>query len=478
MSIISKFVQRGAGVSNKQLVVAGVFSLALACSVGLGLAMRGNSSAAATRDCDHNSIDYVDVNGGCGAANPAELIQDARNNNPSDLQTIYAANGLPTSAYDQFASTAVEGTINRDGTVVVNGQTVMTNAWTMGRTSLGRPASERKPVTIGGKTYYESAPSVSFASGVNSIPVMVMFDNQGVAQALVMNPCGNVVGGTKVTNSVTCNALQAAQDKNNPNLYSFTTQASVTGNAKISRVVYTFSDDNTTVTKSSPSDVVTHTFKKSGTVKVTVYATVPGGHEIASVNCQKAVEYVAPTAVCTALVPAVLDDKNQQFSFTVKTATKYATVVSADFAETVDGGATTTVTGVKTTDKDGNIYKEYTFTDGKKHTIVVMVTFTTQAGNQTAKCQADVTSKQTPVCTVPGHEGKPIDSNCGYCKPNIPIGDSRCNEQVQGVSTVLPNTGPGDILGLFAGTSVFGAIGHRVYAKRRNARRNAANRAL
>lgn len=476
MSITTKLIRTIEHFSAKHFALAGLFVLALAGSITLGVLTRGITSASVQRDCDTNSIDYKDINGGCGAANATELVADARSNKPNDLQTVYAHFGLTTDKYDTFAKNAKSGVVNRDGTVVVDGQTVMNDAWTMGREKFN---SHRKPITIGGVTYYYSAPEYSFASGVKSLPVMVLFDDNGVAQVVIMNACGNTVGGNKVTNSVSCKALNQTQPDaaHKPNTYNYTTSVGVAGNAKISRVVYHFSDTNTTITKTGPNagdQVVPHTFAKDGTVTVTVYATVPGGKEIQAVavaNCKKSVQYVPPFYVCTNLIATPINDTKKAFRFTVhaKTDTTGQTVLK-DVDFTLDSKDVTK--GVTTKDDQGNVYKEYSFTDEVTHTVKASVNFNTAEGVQSVDCQASVTPAKTPKCTVPGHENEaPNSPNCGYCKPNIPIGDDRCKEQVLAVSTTkLADTGPGSTAGLiaaFTGVATAGFFGHNLFLRRR-----------
>jgi len=456
----------------KHAVIGGIFTLALMGAIGLGIHTRQYTSAAVVRDSGSNPIDNADANGGVGAADPAELIKDIKANKPSDLATIYSYFGLTPAKYDSFISDAKSGTLYRDGHVEVAGQTVMTNAVTMGRTNMGQSASVRKPVSIDGKTtYYQSTPEHSFASGVKSLPVMVLFDNAGIAQTVIMNACGNPVAGDRTKPKATCDALVATQDKTSPNAYAFTARASFAGNAKFQKAVYHFSDTNTDVTSTDLTKVVNHTFTKDATVTVTVYATVPGGAVI-STKCEKQIKHTAPMAVCTALVATAIDDQKQKFRFTVKVSTQNATLKSVDY--TADANTTT---GVTTKDAQGNVYKEYTFTDDKQHTVKATVHFTTLEGDKVANCEAKVTSKKTPMCTVPGHENElPTSENCAYCKEGIPKGDARCNEEVLGTTTTtttaatLPNTGAGDVFGIFAGTSVFGALGHRFYSKRRASR--------
>ena len=475
MSIFRNVVNRMRGLSAKQLAAAGVFTLALAASVTLGLVTRQHLSAAVIRDNDPvNSIDGCYANGGIGAADANELIADI--NDPTcanqHLSTIYAdprLGGLTADKYTQFKNEAVEGLIWRDGHVTVNstGETVMTDVSTMGRTTMG--GKQRTPIVIGGVTYYYSAPSISFAASRQNLPVMLWFDENGVVRVAIMNPCGNgVIPGTKVTPSVTCDALQHTQkDKENkPNDYTFTTAASFGPNTHLSKVVYHFSDGAPDVTTHSLTEEVNHTFAVDGDVTVTVYATVPGNHEIHSVavvKCKYHVTHQSPKAVCTALVPGAIDDKNQKFRFTIKVATdKNVTVKNADF--TVDSKDTVTIT---TKDADGNIYNEYTFTDGQTHNVSALVRFTTVEGEKTDICKAQVTSKKTPVCTVPGHEGEaPNSPTCGYCLPGIPFGRPECTPPE------LSHTGPGNVIGLFAGTSAFGAAGHFLVSKRRASRRS------
>lgn len=468
MFSISKLLQNIPRLTMNHLVIGGVFTLALAGSVGLGMATRGHINAAVIRDTDSvNSIDGCNNGGGIGAADAAELISDIKVCG-GDLPTVYSHFNLTPDKYQKFIDEAKEGVLYRDGHVTVEGQTVMNNALTLGRTSMGKPASVRKPVVIGGKTYYQSTPEVSFASGRQSLPVMVMFDDQGVAKTVIMNACGNGVEGTPVVPGATCDALQSTQpDKTNkPNTHVFTTKATLKQNTTLSRVVYHFSDDNTTKETKSLTEGVEHTFKKDGKVTVKVYVKVPGGKEIeaASVHCEKQVKYVPPFYVCTALVATAIDQQKRNFRFTVKTSSdKSTTVKSVDF--TLDKDNVTT--GVADKDDNGNIYKEYKFTDEKEHTVVAKVNFNTVEGVKSITCEAKVTPSKLPKCEVPGFENlPPNDERCGYCKPNIPKGDKRCEDQPQ----VLAATGPANIIGLFAGTSIAGALGHRFYTKRRTTR--------
>jgi hypothetical protein len=530
--------KRVQNASAKQLMVVSAFGVAMAGAVCLGVATKQTTQAATVRECTTNSIDYKNLNGGCGAANPTEYIKDLRQNDPKDLQTI-SKNftkdyHLAPSEYDDFAKNAKMGLIYKDGHVEVDGQTVIKNAWSIGR----HTKNYSKTMTIpGAGTFHVSKPSDVFA--VPTIPVMVYFAKDGSVQYAAMTACGNLVGGDKVKPTATCKALNSTQDKSNPNRWTFTTSASFGGNAKLSKVVYTFSDTGETVTKTSLTAPVDHTFKKSGTVTVKVYAKVPGGHEIVTAviaNCTKKVTFTPPVAACVSLVATALDDQKRKFRFTVTTKTdQYSKVKSVDF--TLDQGAPTT--GVTDKDSAGKIYKDYAFEDEKTHTVTAKVNFTIPGGVQSASCKASVTPEALPKCEVPGKENLPPDSpECAYCEvpgyENLPKDSPKCAYcEVPGHETLpkdspdcaycevpghetepkdspkcayctvkghetepadspnckedevpptpvtpetpatptapveLPKTGMGGIAGLFAGTSAFGAVAHRVVTSRR-----------
>src|SRR5688500_561868 len=104
-------------VTKKNILVSGVFVLALAGAISLGYATKQSTSAASARDCSVNSVEYKNLNGGCGAQTPQELIADIRQNDPGDLQTTYNHFGLTADKYDRFASEAVQGVAKADGTV-------------------------------------------------------------------------------------------------------------------------------------------------------------------------------------------------------------------------------------------------------------------------------------------------------------------------------------------------------------------------
>jgi PKD repeat protein len=473
MEVIKQMFRDLRRMGKKQLVVAGAFTVAVAAAVSLGLASNMSTRAAGVRDTGHNPIMNV---GPIGCLTKEECISDMRANKPSDLQLIYAYFGLSADEYDRFLRTAVPATFYKNGEVIAGGQKVIYGAISTGRDKFN---AQREAYSIpGAGTYYKSPVSASFAA--NSIDGWVMFDANGDVEFALLSACGNPVWGTKVTPKFSCDKLTKTAVQGKKDTYSFKTDATAINNASIVRYEYDFGDGTK---QSSTSNTIEHTFAKPGNYDVTVKVIVklPGGQEkeVTAINCKTKVTVLAPYYACTTLVATARDEKKQEFR--VATRIKYgngATPKSVDF--TADG---VTVTGVTAKDSDGNYYKDYTFTDDKEHVITAKVHFDVDGKDvvSTEKCEAKVTSKKTPMCTVKGKENYPPNAPECFeeCKPGIPVGDARCNpvkveECKPGVPVgsadceekEMPNTGAGNVLGLFAGTSALGAIGHRLFKSR------------
>jgi len=445
---ITNIFRRVRKISPKQLVIASAFVVALAGAVGLGHATKQTSYAA---DCTPNAILH------CGTPNANNFI-DRVSRNEQNTQAAYNQFGLQLSEYQRFRSEAKQGVAYRDGTIKVNGVTVATNAWSIGRS--------KKAHSWNWNGYW-----ADYATNVNrsDIPVMVLFNDKGEMDFAVMYDCGNPTTGKIVRNNYDCKSLTKTPVQGEKDTYTFTVDAPHSGNVSIAKVVYNYGD-GTTETRNNLT-AVKHKFTKPGNFTVTVSVTfnLPGGkQQTVTSHCKTQVTVVPPYFACLQLTPRALNDKKTQFRFTVKTSQgNGATLKDVDF--TLDGANTTT--GVTTKDEQGNIYKEYTFAeDGKSHKIVAKVNFNVAGGVQSKTCEATVTSTKAPEC--PGKPGVPPESEeCNppqECKPGVPLGSPECTPpQVLTTSTELPNTGMGNILGIFAGTSVAGAAAHRVVTSRR-----------
>jgi len=408
--------------------------LLAAMTVGLG----GLSSrASAAQDCDDNAIVF------CGFGGASDFMSKVRENDDGhghhDLQSVYAAYGLEPAMYDKFVTSARQGTAYKDGRIVVDGQVVGMNA-----RSIGRIASFQGggffTQNIGGVTYYGNSAQQAFAA--QSIPVMVLFNAQGVMQFAVLNSCGNPENATKVTPSFACNALNKTAVAGKANTFSFTTSASASNNASIAKLVYDFGDGSAPVTTTSPSAPVTHTYASSGTftAKVTLFVHLPGNQTVAvpSEHCQTTITVAPPPPkpqpmfACEELAAVVNDQNKMMVTFTATASmSSGVTLVSGDF-NFGDGATQANVQPNTST----TVQATHTYTAANSFTASAVLHFTVNGQSEQATapaCTAAVTTTAPPPAQPP----------------------------------TLPNTGAGDVIGVAAGTTALGTLGYRLRLRRR-----------
>lgn len=431
----------------KQLVLVGVFMLALAGTIGAGFASQTGGSAATyyTPDCDSNAIMK------CGAPDRVAFCNNYATNNGgkhNDLAGVYGDSKIGLSVSDckeHFAKEAVEGLIFRDGHVEVKGQTVAYDVKTIGRSGYAG-----SPISLSGKTYYHGTPQQRWSNGVDVMPVMVWFDADGKAKVIIMNNCGNPVIFKPKTPSVTCEGLN--EKKVSKNKYTFTAkEPKVTNNQLIKKISYEYWVDGKYWTTTTSANEVTkvldlNSYKKDVTVEVKIKVTFLDGKTktVTHVLCKKEIKFEREEKkvkfVCETLKMFTADNKT--FRFTAVPKSENATAVSADF--TIDG---TTKVNVDKMTGEGFVL-ERTFNDNKVHNVKAVINFEykdkdgkTVKGKSQEPCQKN-TTVTPPVCEPKEDE------------------DDNCNK--------LPVTGPAGVAGLFAGVSAFGAIGHRLFMNRRN----------
>ncbi len=443
---------------NRQVLQRFAFVLGVGVLLTLGVGAIGRLVPhvyARSMDCSDNSIMY------CGFGSPSSFVSTTTNGDGKghkDLAAIYAQFGLPASDYSRFVSQAQPAVFYRDGRVVVNGQTVATNAVSYGRWQSYHTGTGMVTQTIGGTTIYGNTPSRTFASGVNSLTGYVLFDASGTPQFMVMDSCGNPVTATVVKSGIACNLLQTTPVADKLNTYNFTTSASASGFVGAAKYVYDFGDGSTATTVNGP-DVVQHTYSKIGsfTAKVTIYATMPWGIQISSSSaaCAKPMTSIQPYYQCTQLGGAILDQNKYSYRFTA--SMNYgngATFVSADF----DFGDGKTATGVKSTDGK-TVSTDHTYAAAGNYSTSAVLRFSVNGNTVTAPtCKAYVTptAPPTPECKP----GIPVgDIRCTPCQydTSLPANDVRCVAPV----TTLPNTGAGNVIAVGSAALVAGFLWYR-----------------
>ena len=448
-------------ISASTLVQKLLFVTVLAvASAFAGLGMQQAHAAENIEDCTKNSIIK------CGVTSASDFIATVKADKQGDLKALYGSLNFTSKYYDDFVKEAKIGTAKTNGDIVVDGQVISRNSWSLGRDK----KSYSEPYKVGNVTYQKSMSTDVLAK---DLPVLVWFDSNGNPAAVIIMACGNPMGGKGVVPGYKCDELQAKADKDEANTYDFTTNAPTTGSAKVSKVVYHFGDGSKAETRPSVDDVVTHTYKKSGTfsAKATVYVKLPNGKEI-TVNGDGCVKKIvvkikkpAPTEKaawqCTGLKATAKTKTNDDYAYTLRANTKLtnASLVSGDF----DFGDGSTQNDVKPAETDDTfISVDHAYKTAGDHTAKVTLTFKADKGAKAATdtktditCAVTFTIKQltTPATVTPAVS----------TTPTTPAVLSAATTAVK----ELPATGPAGLVGLFAGTSALGAVGYRWNARRR-----------
>lgn len=431
--------------------VAALFALS-----ALSVAAVGATKAYAATDCDDNAVMF------CGFSSKSGLISTTKSGDQKghkDLAAIYNAFGLSSADYNRFISSAQPATFYKDGRVVVNGQTVATNAVSYGRLQSYHSGTGMVTKTVGGTTLYGNATSRTFAS--DSISGYVLFDATGTPQFMVIGSCGNPVTGKLVNSGIACKLLNASPVSGRTDSFDFTGSANATGLDKITKYVLDYGDGNskTITTANGSTGTLNHVYDTAGTytAKLTVYGTGPGG----SITIAPAGSCVTPVTVkkpfyqCVQLGGNILDQSKYSYRFIA--TMKYgdgAQFTSADF----DFGDGKSMTGVKAADAT-TVFADHTYAKAGTYSASAILHFLVNGQPKTADtCYAVVTptTPPTPECKP----GVPVgDVRCEVCKYDASLqpGDARCVPPI----TTLPNTGAGNVIAVGAIALIGGFLVYR-----------------
>ncbi len=167
---------------------------------------------------------------------------------------------------------------------------------------------------------------------------------------------------------------------------------------------------------------------------------------------------IVPVVLCNSLVANSLGER--KFRYTVNYTAQNATFknVKYDFGDGTTPLLTTNTTVEHQYSRDGNF------------TTTTMLTFDVEGRDVVvtdAKCATTVSATTPPkYCPIPGKTNLPENSpeckSVEYCpipgKTHLPVNSPEC---------VIPNTGMGELFGLFTATTVAGAAAHYVFTVRR-----------
>ncbi len=186
---------------------------------------------------------------------------------------------------------------------------------------------------------------------------------------------------------------------------------------------------------------------------------------------------------CTALLttPVTVESNgNQVITFTGKASAANATISKYIFNLGSGHGTQTVATSATSATSAKQAYAPGTYE------ITVAVSGVAKGINTTAPETATCTTKLTvnqkpaPTCTAPNGQKYPQGSpNCDTCQYNNELSatSTQCvppktpTPPTTPTATVLPNTGAGNVIGMFLGASIFGGLSYSYFTKRRLARR-------
>lgn len=141
----------------------------------------GGKAEAAARDCDANAIMW------CGAYSKSELLNKLAkgdgHNSAANIQGIFRAYSVDLAEINA----ATNGSVTKDGKVIVNGATVATGAKSIGRQKIGDSVPQNGVWLRPTSTSFKS-PSLE----------AYVYMKDGVFQWAVLKSCGNITIATPV----------------------------------------------------------------------------------------------------------------------------------------------------------------------------------------------------------------------------------------------------------------------------------------
>lgn len=421
-------------------------------------------------DCNNNAV----IN--CGAKDVPTLV--SAYNSQSSVRAIYNSFGISSSDIQSIGDTAVAGTVTKSGDVYVGNQLVATNVTTAGRQNI--PGSTK--VTSDGVTFYKRAPSVSFSN--NSLTAYVVMHN-GQFQFAILSACGNPVTGTPkppVKATLACKQLlltPGVVEKNGDQAYTFSTSADVS-NGSITSYVFDLGNGSTQTvnTGNTSAQSSSHTYAP-GTYHVSVTVNGVAGNVYTSaptpVTCTGDFTVKANgTLACVSLTLNTLSTSTTtgdvSYTLTARATAKDATISKYVFSFGDDNGTTQTVTTSDTSATSQNV----TYAAGKTYKSIFVTVYGTSSNGNTivsggaaSACATNMTiPPQTcatgstadsckPTCTAPNGQTYPVGSS--ECTPTPPVVTTSTPP-----TTTLPNTGAGNVIGLFFGVVIAAAAAHRL----------------
>ena len=244
-------------ITRNRVIVGALVAVAAVTSVAF--ATISNATVFNSRDCSTNSIIK------CGVMSPSELR--SKYNASTELKNLFGYFGMTSSMVN---GKLYDGTVGRDGNIVVGGKVVATNAESVGRLKdNGGAGHTGTAFTVAGKTYYRGPTSSRFGSEWTAQTAFVMLDSQGRFLGAIIKGCGNPAPA-KPLPKPEYECKQITKNQISRTEYEFNAVTRVANGAKNNDYRYDFGDGTSQTNKGGP---IRHTYSKPGTYTVTVTPT-------------------------------------------------------------------------------------------------------------------------------------------------------------------------------------------------------------
>jgi hypothetical protein len=466
---VTEFIKR-----SRLAIIGGLLTLLL-LAAGASLANPLKSTAAA---CDQVNIIYCGLAGSTVKQNIDSfqfIYNQGSDNGHSDLKTVFRWAGATDNKVTNMNTTNTKmGTLYRDGTIKVDGEVVGTDASITARFSSGAGFTEISPGVWARKT------TTSFAQP--SEPVLVHFNQDGIADFAVAVNCGNAITFTPKPPqpkpmSLTCESLTKELMGADQSLrYTFTAKAAAV-NTRITHYEFYFGDGASnvqTVKTTSETATATHEYAHYNTdysAHVVVYSSDFGGGKT-SETCALTLHTAKKPRVETSNIACEsLRSVNNGLTYTF-TATSTATNTSpSSYVFYISDGTTERVPTTQTSAAITHTFASY----DSLYTVYVTVTDGQTMTPQTTQCTLQFKTPKAEECKPGVPAG---DSRCTECKPGVPAGSPLCNPVTPPLppttptptvlaASTLAKTGPADSVAIFVGATLAGIFLFRVVARRK-----------
>lgn len=169
-------------IRSSRFLVSSFFGLAVVFTA-MGFYGLNQPASNAANDCNTNDIVAS------GIHSQGDVTRNYNANTCGDFRSIYDHYWIRAQLAP--GDRVYSGTANNRGEVVANGRVVANNASSIGRF----PIKFSHPISIGGKTYYETSHvgGQAFANPNASLSTFVVLDSAGNFKYAVINNCGNPI---------------------------------------------------------------------------------------------------------------------------------------------------------------------------------------------------------------------------------------------------------------------------------------------